>query len=240
MDYPKSVPSVGLVNGKFVDENPVTGMPGSLIPSAWGNAVTQEILACLEQAGIAPDEANNAQLKEAIAVIVAKDRADSFATQTQAETGTDAEKVMSPLRVFQAIAKRFVQATEAISGIARISTQGQVNSGVDDGTIVTPKKLRLGFVVSFNTNGYIIFPAWLAGIVIQWTTSGVLSTGATGAAYWPIAFPNACLWALASPLGNSGNTQAGNIVAGGVSSVAVNLYNWGPISTPGRIIAIGV
>ncbi len=36
MDYPKRVPSVGLVNGKFVDENPVTGAPGSLIPAQWG------------------------------------------------------------------------------------------------------------------------------------------------------------------------------------------------------------
>jgi len=38
MDYPKSVPSAGLVNGKFVDENPLTGTAGSLIPAEWGNA----------------------------------------------------------------------------------------------------------------------------------------------------------------------------------------------------------
>ncbi|PGR44779.1 phage tail protein, partial [Bacillus cereus] len=40
MDYPKSVPSVGLVDGRFVDENPVAGTPGSLIPAVWGNSVT--------------------------------------------------------------------------------------------------------------------------------------------------------------------------------------------------------
>ncbi|WP_415771076.1 gp53-like domain-containing protein [Pseudomonas sp. LB3P38] len=66
MDYPKSVPSVGLVNGKFVDENPVTGTPGSLVPAAWGNAVTQEILSILGAAGITPSETENDQLLKAI------------------------------------------------------------------------------------------------------------------------------------------------------------------------------
>ena len=36
MDYPNSVPSAGLVDVKFVDENPITGAPGSLIPASWG------------------------------------------------------------------------------------------------------------------------------------------------------------------------------------------------------------
>jgi len=71
VDYPKSVPSVGLVNGKFVDENPVTGTPGSLIPAAWGNGVTQEILNVLAAAGIVPDELKADQLAAAIAKIVA-------------------------------------------------------------------------------------------------------------------------------------------------------------------------
>lgn len=29
LDYPNSVPSAGLVDVKFVDENPITGTPGS-------------------------------------------------------------------------------------------------------------------------------------------------------------------------------------------------------------------
>ena len=51
MDYPKSVPSVGLVDGRFVDENPVAGTPGSLIPAVWGNSVTQEILSVITGGG---------------------------------------------------------------------------------------------------------------------------------------------------------------------------------------------
>ncbi|WP_347929110.1 phage tail protein [Pseudomonas helvetica] len=66
MDYPKNTPGVGLVNGRFVDENPVTGTPGSLIPASWGNSVTQEILSVVQAAGLTPDEASNNQLLGAL------------------------------------------------------------------------------------------------------------------------------------------------------------------------------
>ncbi|WNZ79609.1 phage tail protein [Pseudomonas sp. P105] len=72
MDYPKSVPSAGLVNGKFVDENPLTGTPGSLIPAAWGNGVTQEIVNVIKAGDLAPDETQNDQLLEAIQSVAAK------------------------------------------------------------------------------------------------------------------------------------------------------------------------
>ncbi|MCL8309007.1 hypothetical protein M9Y57_29530, partial [Pseudomonas putida] len=62
VDYPKSVPSVGLVGGKFVDEDPGAGTPGSLIPSAWGNAVTEEVLNAIQAAGFQPDENDHSQL----------------------------------------------------------------------------------------------------------------------------------------------------------------------------------
>lgn len=72
MDYPKSVPSVGLVNGQFVDENPVAGTPGSLIPAVWGNSVTQEVLGVIAGGGLAPSEADNNQLLKAILAIIGK------------------------------------------------------------------------------------------------------------------------------------------------------------------------
>ncbi|WP_426386188.1 phage tail protein [Pseudomonas brassicacearum] len=72
MDYPKSVPSAGLVNGKFVDENPLTGTPGSLIPAAWGNGVTQEIVNVIKAGDLTPDETQNDQLLEAIQSVTAK------------------------------------------------------------------------------------------------------------------------------------------------------------------------
>ncbi|MDI2594163.1 phage tail protein [Pseudomonas sp. N3-W] len=71
MDYPKSVPSVGLVDGRFVDENPVAGKPGSLIPAVWGNAVTEELLSVISGAGLAPTEGNNGQLFRALQALMA-------------------------------------------------------------------------------------------------------------------------------------------------------------------------
>ncbi|WP_332874567.1 phage tail protein [Pseudomonas cichorii] len=73
MDYPKSVPGVGLANGKFVDEDAVRGTPGSLIPASWGNGVTDELLAVIRAAQINPKEDDLDQLLEAIRYIVQND-----------------------------------------------------------------------------------------------------------------------------------------------------------------------
>lgn len=66
MDYPKSVPSVGLVNGKFVNEDAIAGLPGSLIPAAWGNGVTDELLNVINSAGLEPSETDVNQLLLAV------------------------------------------------------------------------------------------------------------------------------------------------------------------------------
>jgi hypothetical protein len=73
MDYPKSTPNVGLVGGKFVDENAGTGQPGSLIPASWGNAVTDELLAVIKAAGLVPSEGDLTQLQKAIQSLAASD-----------------------------------------------------------------------------------------------------------------------------------------------------------------------
>ncbi|MBC3489901.1 phage tail protein [Pseudomonas taiwanensis] len=64
------------------------------------------------------------------------------ADQAEAEAGTENSKIMTALRVAQAIAKTVKQATESAFGWAKIATQAQVTTGTDDATMVTPKKLR--------------------------------------------------------------------------------------------------
>ncbi|QWA30505.1 hypothetical protein [Pseudomonas sp. RC3H12] len=82
MDYPKRIPNVGLVGGKFADENATTGQPGSLIPAAWGNAVSDELLNVIKAAGLTPSEDNNAQLLQAIQGIAASDLKPSVRVAT--------------------------------------------------------------------------------------------------------------------------------------------------------------
>jgi len=84
------------------------------------------------------------------------------------------------------------QATELNRGTAKVATQVQTLQGVDDATIITPKKLRLGFSISLGSNSYVVFPSWLGGLILQMGYSNVVTTESVIS--FPLAFPNRCLW----------------------------------------------
>jgi hypothetical protein len=245
MDYPKSVPSAGLVNGQFADENPLTGVPGSLIPASWGNGVTQEILGVINSAGSAADESNNGQLNAAINTLIAKKQNENLASQEDAESGANATKSMTPLRVFQAIAKRVLQATESLAGTAKIATQADVNAGVSDASIVTPKKLRLGFMVRMGASGYIVFPSWMGGLIIQWITGSASQAGNGGYGdinLWPLVFPNALFLAVATHEGTaSGTFMTWNAISSVSRQNGINVRcpDWPSGSIAARVVGIG-
>lgn len=103
MDYPKSIPSVGLVNGGFVDENPLAGTPGSLIPATWGNGVTQEIVNVIKAAGLTPDEAKNDQLATAIGALVDFSKMKNTPTTLSGYGITDATGRLLAVKQFETL-----------------------------------------------------------------------------------------------------------------------------------------
>lgn len=89
-------------------------------------------------------------------------------------------------------------ATESATGVAEIATQTEVNTGTDDARFVTPLKNRFGFAISLAANGYVKFPEWLGGLIIQWGTTPDFSSESGQIISFPIAFPNSVFVANAT------------------------------------------
>lgn len=157
MDYPISVPNIGLVGGKFVNEDPFTGTPGSLIPAQWGNAVTDEIVNVIEGAGLTPAEANVTQLLAAIRLINKQGRLIDTKTFTSSGTYT-------PSPGTRAIRIRLCGGGAGAGGAAATAA-GQISFGTG------------GSSGSYAEGYFTTFPASMA-VIVGSGGSGV--TGANG------------------------------------------------------------
>ncbi|SFY11977.1 Phage tail-collar fibre protein [Pseudomonas sp. NFACC36] len=73
---------------------------------------------------------------------------------------------------------------------SRLATQSEVDAGQLDTVAVSPKTMRWGFAAAFHQNGYIIFPSWLGGLIIQWTQIMIPEGAGEVLINLPIAFPN--------------------------------------------------
>ncbi|HCR1337632.1 TPA: phage tail protein [Pseudomonas aeruginosa] len=111
-----------------------------------------------------------------------------LATQQQAEAGLDNVAVMTSLRVSQALRAAAAAATEVLRGVLRIGTQAEVDAGALDTVAVTPKKMRWGFAFSYNSNGYLVLPTWLGGLIFQWSNGQINAGAGTTRITLPIEF----------------------------------------------------
>lgn len=125
-----------------------------------------------------------------------------IADQTEVNAGDDDTKIVTAKKLKNWAAQWVKQATETVSGMLKVATQAQVDAGTDDTTAVTPKKLRWGFSASISSNGYIAFPRWMGGLIIQWGADTVSADGAGVLIDLPIVFPNSGLCVSVNDIGN--------------------------------------
>lgn len=166
------------------------------------------------------------------------------ATQADAEGGTNNVRRMTALRVFQAIRSTAATATELLRGTLRVGTQAEVDAGVMDDVAVTPKKLRWGFAASLTTNGYLAFPSWLGGLVIQWGTTGILAGDTVHEVSLPLAFPTVGLAAFITPFNSGANVYADNAcqvksLTNSTLSIWVNVISTNLTAIPCMWFALG-
>ena len=76
----------------------------------------------------------------------------------------------------------------------KAATQAEVEAGVNDSKVVTPQKLRFGFSALIQSNGYLIFPSWLGGLIFQWGSAGVGSSTEDTTSSLTIPFPSEALF----------------------------------------------
>jgi hypothetical protein len=107
-----------------------------------------------------------------------------------------------------ALAALAQQASEIKLGMAKVASQAQTDAGTDDATIVTPKKLRWGFSCLLGYRGFVAFPTWLGGFIIQW--GQVTGPGGTDISVnYPIAFAYSSLITVGSLEYTRGQTLNG-------------------------------
>jgi hypothetical protein len=121
--------------------------------------------------------------------------ADGVVTDLRVEADHEVKVDPHPQYLVQA-------ATEAAAGIVERATQAEVDAGTDDARYVSPKKLRFGISSLLATNGYIAFPPWLGGLIIQWGrygTTGAAMSGRTINVSFPLLFPSVCYTVISTP-----------------------------------------
>jgi hypothetical protein len=125
-------------------------------------------------------------------------------------------------------------ATETVQGKAEIATQAETDTGTDNARIVTPLKLKNGFAINLAVNGYIKFPSWLGGFILQWISSNVTITGEGDQLInLPLTFPNAGLGAVAITRIASASTSPNTFFNfRSLSTSQITLYHQGAPNSP--------
>nr|WP_281438888.1 MULTISPECIES: hypothetical protein [Pseudomonas] len=151
-----------MVNGKFVDENPVNGTPGSLIPAAWGNSITDEVVNVVKAAGLVPDEADLGQLLLSIQKISQSDSAkyalDTGASGTYVASYAPALKALvdGVVLCFKAQNGNTGASTFSPNGLTAAPIVGAAHSALQGGEIIPNGDVWVQWNSSIGTGSWVL------------------------------------------------------------------------------------
>lgn len=124
------------------------------------------------------------------------------------------------------------QATETEVGVARIATETETLNLTDNSTIITPRKLGLGFTASFGLTGYIKLPRWLGGFMMQWGFSALTNNIAGTVINYPAAYPTTQFATVGSAMNVTTYADAFELISvGSQSSFTAAIVSSGPGSS---------
>lgn len=213
---------------EFTEGNPATAVPATVVPASWMNMVQRELVACVEAAGLAPDEVDDTQLLQALR------------TLGLVRSMKNGDTVFSlPSAGGEALLKHLTAAAQLAleSGAADVLAKLVLREpGVGRGWSVeagsSDKQLKFGYkpstagavdpqmymdeagnLFSINnaskgTTGYVRL---LNGMILQWgrITTTINPGDAATVVTLPLAFPTICLFAMACPRNNTPNANQG-------------------------------
>lgn len=127
--------------GRFTDGNPSTGSPATVVLAEWLNALQDEIIAVLTEAGIEPAKASTTQLRDAIIAIATGGGTTVVASAVPIEdagsffAGGNVEAALQELAVALATgttaANRIRRSVVALSGAANNTASGHFENIVE-------------------------------------------------------------------------------------------------------------
>ncbi|WP_324009743.1 phage tail protein [Aeromonas dhakensis] len=156
-----------------------------------------------------------------------------YATQAEVNESVPANQKDDAVVTVKKLWAWVKQASETVLGMMKVATQAQTNAGTADDVAVTPKKLRAGFSILLGPNGYIAFPTWLGGLIIQW---GAVSGAASYTVTFPIAFPTGCLTALANGIGSYSTNGPAFTEVANQTAANLQIYCYVPNGSGGAVI----
>jgi phage-related tail fiber protein len=195
----------GHVSGQFVNEDPETARPPTVVTPEWLNAVQGELIAVIEAAGIAPSKANSAQVLAALKMIFGDGPgAVSFFARSTAPTGyMKANGAVISRSAYAALFASIGTTFGAGDGATTFNLpdlRGEFLRGWDDGrgldsgrTFGSPQK---GSILVYDTDNNGL---WGVSSVSQVSTTSQAEIGVD--AFSNADFPNAKLMGSAASVG---------------------------------------